>query len=88
VEAARLRLATDLDDVARLSFSVSCHGLGDRRWSRAQADARHRGLLRHDRCYGAFGLIFTPAFYVICRWLAALSRKVKTSAVAPSEPAE
>src|SRR5258706_5910655 len=26
-----------------------------------------------------FGLIFTPAFYVICRWLAALSRKVKTS---------
>jgi len=35
-----------------------------------------------------FGLIFTPAFYVICRWLAALSRKVKTSAVSLSEPAE
>jgi hydrophobe/amphiphile efflux-1 (HAE1) family protein len=36
----------------------------------------------------AFGLIFTPAFYVICRWLAALRRKVKTSAVVLSEPAE
>jgi len=36
----------------------------------------------------AFGLIFTPAFYVICRWLAARRRKVKTSAVAVSEPAE
>jgi hypothetical protein len=36
----------------------------------------------------AFGLIFTPAFYVICRWLAALGRKATTSAVAVSEPAE
>ena len=35
-----------------------------------------------------FGLIFTPAFYVICRWLAARRRKVKTSALALSEPAE
>src|SRR5260370_22410651 len=34
----------------------------------------------------AFGLIFTPAFYVICRWLAALSRKVKTTPVSLSEP--
>jgi hypothetical protein len=33
-------------------------------------------------------LIFTPAFYVICRWFAARGRKVKTSAVALSEPAE
>jgi hypothetical protein len=36
----------------------------------------------------AFGLIFTPAFYVICRWLAALGPKATTSAVAASEPAE
>jgi len=36
----------------------------------------------------AFGLIFTPAFYVICRWLAALGRKVKTPTVAVSTPAE
>jgi multidrug efflux pump subunit AcrB len=35
-----------------------------------------------------FGLIFTPGFYVICRWLAALGRKAKPSAMALSEPAE
>src|SRR6266704_2366379 len=34
----------------------------------------------------AFGLIFTPAFYVICRWLAALGRKATTGA--PPAPAE
>jgi multidrug efflux pump subunit AcrB len=36
----------------------------------------------------AFGLIFTPVFYVISRWLATLGRKTITSAVALSEPAE
>jgi multidrug efflux pump subunit AcrB len=36
----------------------------------------------------AFGLIFTPAFYVICRWLAALGRKATTSAAVLWEPAE
>jgi multidrug efflux pump subunit AcrB len=36
----------------------------------------------------AFGLIFTPAFYVICRWLAALGPKATTGAMAISEPAE
>jgi hypothetical protein len=29
----------------------------------------------------AFGLIFTPAFYVICRWLAALGPKAKSTTV-------
>jgi hypothetical protein len=33
-------------------------------------------------------LIFTPAFYVLCRWLAGLGRKAATGAVALSEPAE
>src|SRR6266550_1877989 len=36
----------------------------------------------------AFGLIFTPAFYVICRWLAALGLKATTHVAAVSEPAE
>jgi hydrophobe/amphiphile efflux-1 (HAE1) family protein len=36
----------------------------------------------------AFGLIFTPAFFVICRWLADLGRKPKPHAAAVSEPAE
>ena len=35
-----------------------------------------------------FGLLFTPGFYVICRWLAALGRRATTSAVDVSEPAE
>jgi multidrug efflux pump subunit AcrB len=36
----------------------------------------------------AFGLIFTPAFYVICRWLAALGPKATPGVVAVPEPAE
>jgi hypothetical protein len=36
----------------------------------------------------AFGLIFTPAFYVMCRRLATLGRKATTSEAALSEPAE
>jgi hypothetical protein len=36
----------------------------------------------------AFGLIFTPAFYVICRWLAAVGQKATTGAALLSEPTE
>jgi len=36
----------------------------------------------------AFGLIFTPAFYVICRWLAALGRRTRRSSATQSQPAE
>jgi hydrophobe/amphiphile efflux-1 (HAE1) family protein len=36
----------------------------------------------------AFGLIFTPAFYVMCRWLAGLGRKPRPTAAALSKPAE
>jgi multidrug efflux pump subunit AcrB len=36
----------------------------------------------------AFGLIFTPAFYVICRWLAGLGRKAAARGAALPEPAE
>jgi multidrug efflux pump subunit AcrB len=35
----------------------------------------------------AFGLIFTPAFYVICRWLATRGRRA-TTATALAHPAE
>jgi multidrug efflux pump subunit AcrB len=34
-----------------------------------------------------FGLIFTPAFYVICRWLAGLGRRRAAPAASP-HPAE
>jgi hypothetical protein len=39
--------------------------------------AGHGGILRHDRRHGvtAFGLIFTPTFYVVSRWLAGLGRR-------------
>jgi hypothetical protein len=38
----------------------------------------------------AFGLIFTPAFYVVCRWLAlrAGARGAAHSAAPPPAPAE
>jgi Cu/Ag efflux pump CusA len=36
----------------------------------------------------AFGLIFTPVFYVICRWLAALGRTTRAGSAAQPRPAE
>jgi hypothetical protein len=35
-----------------------------------------------------FGLIFTPVFYVICRWLAGLGRRRGTAAAPDLHPAE
>ena len=35
-----------------------------------------------------FGLLFTPGFYVICRWLAALGRRATAGSAAQSQPAE
>ena len=36
----------------------------------------------------AFGLIFTPAFYVICRWIADLGRRRAPVASSSPHPAE
>ena len=44
--------APDFDDVALLHLRCRAAGMGDGRRRRAQADARYRGFLRHDRCYG------------------------------------
>jgi len=33
-------------------------------------------------------LIFTPVFYVVSRWLAALAARVKSGRAAQSQPAE
>ncbi len=44
--------APDPDDVARLHLRRVAAGLGDRRRRRAAPDARHRGVLRHDRRHG------------------------------------
>ena len=41
--------AADPDDLARLHLRRRAAGLGDRRRRRAAPDARHRGVLRHDR---------------------------------------
>jgi hypothetical protein len=35
-----------------------------------------------------FGLIFTPAFYVVCRWIAGLGRKRPVAAGPVAHPAE
>jgi multidrug efflux pump subunit AcrB len=36
----------------------------------------------------AFGLFFTPSFYVICGWIASLGRRPKTTAVVAPRPTE
>jgi uncharacterized protein (DUF2062 family) len=36
----------------------------------------------------AFGLIFTPIFYVVCRWIAEKSRRRRRAPEAPPAPAE
>jgi hydrophobe/amphiphile efflux-1 (HAE1) family protein len=87
VEAARLRLRPIL--MTSLAFVF---GVVPLVWATgAGAELRQTlGTAVFSGMIGvtAFGLIFTPAFYVICRWLAALGRKATTGAVALSEPAE
>ena len=89
VEAARLRLRPIL--MTSLAFIF---GVVPLVWATG-AGAELRQMLGTAVFSGmvgvtAFGLIFTPAFYVICRWLAALGRRPATSAVArrsrPNEP--
>jgi multidrug efflux pump subunit AcrB len=87
VEAARLRLRPIL--MTSLAFIF---GVVPLVWATgAGAELRQTlGTAVFSGMIGvtAFGLIFTPGFYVISRWLAAFGRKATTSAVALSEPAE
>jgi predicted RND superfamily exporter protein len=87
VEAARLRLRPILMTSLAFIFGVVplvwATGAGAE-LRQALGTAVFSGMIGVT----AFGLIFTPAFYVICRWLAALGPKATTDAVAMSEPAE
>ena len=87
VEAARLRLRPILMTSLAFIFGVVplvwATGAGAE-LRQALGTAVFAGMIGVT----AFGLIFTPAFYVICRWLAALGRKATTSAAALWEPAE
>jgi multidrug efflux pump subunit AcrB len=87
VEAARLRLRPIL--MTSLAFIF---GVVPLVWATgAGAELRQTlGTAVFSGMIGvtAFGLIFTPAFYVICRWLAAVGRKATTGAVTMPEPAE
>jgi multidrug efflux pump subunit AcrB len=87
VEAARLRLRPILMTSLAFIFGVVplvwATGAGGE-LRQALGTAVFAGMIGVT----AFGLIFTPGFYVICRWLAALGRKATTSAAALSEPAE
>ena len=87
VEAARLRLRPILMTSLAFVFGVVplvwATGAGAE-LRQALGTAVFAGMIGVT----AFGLIFTPAFYVISRWLAALGHKAKPTAAATSEPAE
>jgi multidrug efflux pump subunit AcrB len=85
VEAARLRLRPILMTSLAFIFGVVplvwATGAGAE-LRQALGTAVFAGMIGVT----AFGLIFTPAFYVICRWLAARGRKAESAAVpAPAE---
>jgi AcrB/AcrD/AcrF family len=86
VEAARLRLRPILMTSLAFIFGVVplvwATGAGAE-LRQALGTAVFAGMIGVT----AFGLIFTPAFYVISRWLAALGRR-RTTAALTSTPAE
>ena len=86
IEAARLRLRPIL--MTSLAFVFGVVPLA---WATG-AGAELRQALGTAVFAGmigvtAFGLMFTPAFYVICRWLAALGRRARPVAPALATPA-
>jgi hydrophobe/amphiphile efflux-1 (HAE1) family protein len=86
VEAARLRLRPILMTSLAFIFGVVplvwATGAGAE-LRQALGTAVFAGMIGVT----AFGLIFTPAFYLISRWLAALGRRRNTAAMTPT-PAE
>jgi hydrophobe/amphiphile efflux-1 (HAE1) family protein len=87
VEAARLRLRPILMTSLAFIFGVVplvwATGAGAE-LRQALGTAVFAGMIGVT----TFGLIFTPGFYVISRWLAALGRKAKPADAALSAPAE
>ena len=87
VEAARLRLRPILMTSLAFIFGVTpmVWGIG------AGAELRQTlGTTVFSGMIGvtAFGLIFTPVFYVVCRWIAARSERRKAGAPPAPHPAE
>jgi len=87
VEAARLRLRPILMTSLAFIFGVVplvwATGAGAE-LRQALGTAVFAGMIGVT----AFGLIFTPVFYVICRWLAALGARAQRIPAAESQPAE
>ncbi|MGA2125238.1 MAG: multidrug efflux RND transporter permease subunit [Xanthobacteraceae bacterium] len=87
VEAARLRLRP----ILMTSFAF-IFGVAPLVWA-VGAGAELRQTLGTAVFFGMigvtlFGLIFTPAFYVVCRWIAGLGRKRGAAAPPAPHPAE
>jgi hydrophobe/amphiphile efflux-1 (HAE1) family protein len=87
VEAARLRLRP----ILMTSFAF-IFGVAPLVWAiGAGAELRQTlGTAVFSGMIGVtiFGLLFTPAFYVVCRWIAGLGRKRPAAADAAAHPAE
>jgi len=87
VEAARLRLRPILMTSLAFIFGVAplvwATGAGAE-LRQALGTAVFAGMIGVT----TFGLLFTPGFYVICRWLAALGRRAGAGSAAQSQAAE
>jgi len=87
VEAARLRLRP----ILMTSFAF-IFGVMPLVWA-IGAGAELRQMLGTAVFAGmigvtAFGLVFTPIFYVVCRWIAEKARRRRRAPQAPPAPAE
>jgi multidrug efflux pump len=87
VEAARVRLRpivmTSLAFILGVVPLVIAHGAGAE-MRRTLGTAVFAGMIGVT----AFGLIFTPVFYVVCRWLAGALERKKTSSTEGMQAAE
>ena len=87
VEAARLQVPADSDDVFRLHPGRAAACPRDRRRRRRAQIDRHRGVQRHDRLHLSRGL-FVPSFYVVLQRFEERRRRAAAPGARPADARE